>query len=264
MWIALPLLIVLWITLHVTLRRPPLGGPLLISHRGAAGLAPENTLKAIEEGIRQRAQIVEIDIRRSKDGKLVVIHDQRVDRTTDGHGEIGELTWDEIAALDAGKSFSPGFAGEQIPGLDDVLQRLSNQQVRLLIEVKDPERYPGIEKQLSDMLAKHEAQNHVLIGSFNHRWLREDFHDEAPGVSLVPIAEWLFAAPAMPAPGMVSIFWPAVLIDPTVVRRLRHKGYRVGVWTVDYPWLMRLLVWLGVDAVTTNRPDVWNRTVRRN
>ena len=153
MWIALPVLIALWLALHVILRQPPEGGCQLIAHRGAAGLAPENTLEAVREGIRQGASIIEVDIRRSADGRLVVMHDQTVDRTTNGHGDIGRLAWPDIAALDAGGKFSAEFAGAQVPLLDDVLQELSGHNVRLLIEVKAPEKCPGIEAQLRQVLA---------------------------------------------------------------------------------------------------------------
>ena len=114
--------------------------PIMISHRGAAGLAPENTLASIREAIGQGAQFIEVDVQRSADGVLVLMHDRTVNRTTDGRGTIRELTWDEISELDAGSSFSPEFTGEPVPSLDSVLGLIRKSPVNLVLEAKNPGR----------------------------------------------------------------------------------------------------------------------------
>ncbi|NMC78815.1 MAG: glycerophosphodiester phosphodiesterase, partial [Chloroflexi bacterium] len=91
--------------------------PMLFAHRGASADAPENTLAAFRLAVDENADGIELDAKLSADGQVVVIHDQSVDRTTDGHGRVGQLTLAQLKELDAGSSFSPGFAGERIPTL---------------------------------------------------------------------------------------------------------------------------------------------------
>jgi glycerophosphoryl diester phosphodiesterase len=118
----------------------------IIAHRGASGSAPENTLAAIELAIANKADMIEIDIHQTKDGKLVVIHDDKLDRTTTGKGKINELTLEEIKKHDAGSWFNTSFSNEKVPELKEVLE-LINGKCKLLIEIKGkPSDYSGLEK----------------------------------------------------------------------------------------------------------------------
>src|SRR5690348_10584821 len=95
----------------------------ILAHRGASGYAPENTHAAFELACQMRADAIETDFRLTRDGVLVLVHDERVDRTTDGSGSVSELTWEQLARLDAGAKFRPDFAGERIPRVDEFLDR---------------------------------------------------------------------------------------------------------------------------------------------
>src|SRR5919201_2276293 len=117
--------------------------PYLLAHRGASGYAPENTIAAFERALALRADGVETDLRASNDGVLVLMHDERVDRTTDGEGAVAVLTLDELRRLDAGGSYGPRFAGERVPTLDELLSRYGG-RLPLCLEVKQP----GIEARL--------------------------------------------------------------------------------------------------------------------
>src|SRR5919197_4354903 len=97
------------------------GRPLVVGHRGAMGYAPENTLASFELAVEQGADVVELDVHLSRDGQVVVIHDEQLDRTTDGRGLVGDRTLDELKRLDAGSWFDPRFAGQRIPTLHEVL-----------------------------------------------------------------------------------------------------------------------------------------------
>jgi glycerophosphoryl diester phosphodiesterase len=252
--IGIPLLLLaLWIGAHLLLRTPPRRPPYGISHRGAAAFAPENTLAGIREAIARGASHVEIDVQRTADGALVVLHDERVDRTTDGHGAVGELTLAELRALDAGK-------GERIPTLDEVLDLVAAAPIELVLEAKHPARYPGIDAQIAAALGRTDLEGRVLVISFDRRWLRR-FHQVAPGIDLGDLYVWKGPWEGERVARLVGVFWGSVLADPTLIWRAHRRGYEVGAWTIDRAWCMRLLLWLGVDAVTTNRPDLWARAI---
>lgn len=142
-----------------------------VAHRGASGHAPENTMGAFQKGFEMKADYIEIDVQMTKDGELVVIHDTTVDRTTNGTGKVGSLTFEEIRQLDAGSWFSEAYAGEKVPTFEEVIDAFRG-KVGILIELKSPELYPGMEKKIADALKErnmHRSNNgKVILQSFNH------------------------------------------------------------------------------------------------
>ena len=255
------LLIFVWALMHVVLRSQNESPPLMISHRGAAGLAPENTLAGISKAIEEGAQFIEIDVQRSSDGVLVVLHDQTVDRTTDGTGEIGSMTWSEISQLNAAAYFTDQDAAEQIPTLDSVLELMKTHQAILIIEGKDPQLYPGIGQQILAAVQKHGLEERVQVISFDHPWL-DQFRQLAPDIPLGYVSYYCGSGAKYPPDAFVDVFWGSVIADPTLVRRVHAGGRKVVVWTVDNPRLIKVLLWLGVDGITTNRPDLWRLVVK--
>lgn len=143
----------------------------IFAHRGARRKAPENTIPAYTKAL-ETAGIdgLEIDVHLTKDNQLVVIHDEKLERTTNGTGLVGDYTLAELQALDAGSYFGPEFAGTKIPSLDDVLTFLRVQHFHkiLLIEIKtDHVDYPGIEQRLLDEIAEYHVTYPVVYQSFN-------------------------------------------------------------------------------------------------
>lgn len=243
--------------LHLLFRPRESQPPFMIGHRGAAGLAPENTLAALKAGIAHGAKFVEVDVQRSSDGVLVVFHDDTLERTTNGHGLLREKTAAELVALDAGSWFGSNFAGERIPTLDEALQVTRAHGVTLVIEAKSPAEYPGIDRQLAQWIKTHDAAGEVIVISFDHVWLR-GFKQLMPDVPVGYV--WINREdePSDSLRGEVSdVYWWRPLLDPALVWRTRRQGFEMWVWTVDHVWAMRLLVWLGVRGITTNRPDLW-------
>ncbi|TJZ42808.1 glycerophosphodiester phosphodiesterase [Streptomyces piniterrae] len=169
--------------------------PLVIAHRGAAQHAPENTLAAVDAAHRRGLVWVENDVQRTKDGKLVVIHDTTLNRTTDvekvfpgrAPWRVGDFTAAEIARLDAGSWFGERFAGERVPTLADYLRRLDQNGQRLLLEIKAPRRYPGIEAQILRELRRRgwldraHVQGRLVVQSFCARCIKT-VHELAPQV----------------------------------------------------------------------------------
>ncbi len=250
-WYVLLVLIfplgLLWLFLHLLLRPKPAQQLFIIGHRGAAALAPENTLASVKEALRHRASHVEVDLQRTADEVLILMHDYSVKRTTDGHGRVKDLAWDQLKAL---HSF-----GEPVATLDQVLDFLVDKPVTLVVDVKAPGRFPGIERQLAAALDRHGMTDRTWVIAFDHYWL-ERLHQLAPAIRLGKTYIWMGPLGLAPPGRLVDVYWASVLADPTLVRRARAKGYRVVVWTVNNPWLMRLLFWLGVEGITTDRPDL--------
>ena len=133
-------------------------------------------MTAFAKGVEMGADFIELDVQMTKDGVPVVIHDNTVDRTTDGYGNITTYTLEELKSLDAGSWFSKEFAGERIPTFDEVLVELGG-KTNILIELKSPEYYPGIEEKVANALKEHNlvmANSHqIVIQSFNHESVKK-------------------------------------------------------------------------------------------
>lgn len=152
----------------------------ITGHRGAAGLAPENTLSAIREGMKYVDRI-EIDVHQSLDGEIVVMHDSRVNRTTNGAGFIKNMNWDEISKLDAGSWFAEKYIGEKVPKLSEVIDFVCPEKM-LLIEIKEGE-YPNIEENIVNIIKKKNVINKIIIQSFSTKILKK-IHKIEPSLKL--------------------------------------------------------------------------------
>lgn len=227
--------------------------PLVIGHRGAAGLAPENTLAGIDRALALGADGVEVDVHRSADGALVVIHDRSVQRTTDGRGDVAELSLAELRALDAGAWFDPAYAGERIPTLDEVLDRVASTDVLLFIELKTPQRYPGIEEQVLELVRARGLEERVHVLSFHKPTLR-GLVEREPGV--VASGLWRLVFPRREASlGVVNAWFRAYRARPRAVERAHRRGELAMAWVVNRTEDAAWLTALGIDGVTTDYPD---------
>ncbi|UNO40661.1 glycerophosphodiester phosphodiesterase family protein [Streptomyces sp. MST-110588] len=169
--------------------------PVRVAHRGASRMAPENTLAAVDAAHLNGFDWVENDVQRTYDGELVVMHDTTLNRTTDvekvfpgrAPWRVGDFTAAEIARLDAGSWFGKAFAGERVPTLADYLRRLDHNGQRLLLEVKSPQRYPGIEERIvrelreRGWLDRPHVRDRLIVQSFVTRSVRA-VHRAAPQV----------------------------------------------------------------------------------
>ncbi len=127
---------------------PDPGVPLVVAHRGASGIAPENTLPAIDKALLAGADFIEIDVQLTRDRQVVLMHDETVDRTTNGKGKIGEMTADQVAGLDAGSWFGAEFTGTKVPLLEEVVAHIGG-RTGLLIEIKKKKGFnEGIEEEV--------------------------------------------------------------------------------------------------------------------
>ncbi len=231
---------------------------MIIAHRGASGSAPENTLAAFRKAIEVGADWLELDVCTSRDGEIVVIHDDILDRTTSGSGKVRDHTLKELKRLDAGTWFGPRFAGEMIPTLAEVIALAKADGVGLVIEMK-PGRHlgRGFEERLVEALAAGGMLERSIVMSFDHAAVLRIRRIEPKLRTLLLVGRRtsarriLRAVRSHHADG-VSV--AALLLSKKLVRLFHEKGLLAVVWTVDSRAQMRRCIARGVDGITTNFP----------
>src|ERR687893_2126561 len=236
------------------------GWPANVAHRGLSARFPENTLAAFRTALEAGAGGLELDVRVTRDGHPVVMHDATVDRTTDGSGAVAGMTLAEVRRLDAGQS----DAGEPVPTLREVLTEFPGVSVN--VDIKDT-RLPGAEEIVLDMLRGAGATGRVLVASPSHHLLRRfrkvgggecdtgASRAEAGafgGLSLLRLER--LTRPAYAALQVPINYGPLPLVTPRFVRAAHSRGVRVDAWTINDAGQMRTLLDLGVDSIMTDRP----------
>ena len=253
--------------------------PLLVGHRGARAVAPENTLASFRRAWEDGADAVEMDVRLTADGAVVVIHDETVDRTTDGHGAVVEMSLEEVRRLDAGSWFDPAYAGERIPTLEEVLAWAQG-KVALLIELKYPRRRfrPDLVPAVLARLRGSGMEDEVAIISFEGEAIEQVRREAAslpagvmePDLFLQPVAAWMARRfPALTGWGAVRrlLLRPLALalrhgatmvlphsasLSTLLVDEAHRRGMPVspGGTRWDYP----AAIAMGVDTIAADNP----------
>jgi glycerophosphoryl diester phosphodiesterase len=221
--------------------------PKIIAHRGASVYAPENTLAAFELALELGADGIELDVMLSKDGKLVVIHDDTVDRTTDGTGRVKDLTLEELQSFNAG-------GHEKIPGLDEVFDLVGGKFL-INVELKNYRSlFDALPVEVAKLVEARGLQDSVLISSFNFINLPR-FRRHLPGVNL-----GLLTLPGQARYWIWRLFRYDALnpfyrdVNEALVTRLHARDRQINVWTCDDPDEIRRMAALGVDGIITNDP----------
>jgi glycerophosphoryl diester phosphodiesterase len=239
----------------------------VVGHRGAMGHCPENTMASFERGLDLGADWIELDVHLTADGALAVIHDESVDRTTDGHGLVKDHTLEELKLLDAGAWFSPAFAGQRIPTLDEVLVWARERGTVVDIEIKNaPIYYPGIEEAVVAALDRSAMTEQVIVISFDHaaaQRVKELDSRIATGVLYAgrPVDAGLGLARLAGADSLLPHWAYVTRAD---VQAAHAAGLSVAPWTTSDPNVLRSLVATGVDAIGTNHPDVLRAILEAN
>jgi glycerophosphoryl diester phosphodiesterase len=244
-----------------------------VGHRGAAALAPENTLAAFRAGMAAGADAVECDVHRTRDGALVLMHDADVSRTTDGSGDIGSLGLAELRSLNCAAQFSDGrFERQRIVTLGELLT-LTRGHCGVQIEIKVPKGtpYDGIEARVVDALHEHGAFDAAQVICFDGATLAR-VRALAPGLPLGLLASRAslptrlqddpagLAALAVDC-GAEFLSLDRQFVAPQHRQATRQRGLDLAVWTVNDPQEMQQFIRLGVDAITSDRPDVLRHVV---
>ena len=226
---------------------------LNIAHRGASAVFPENTLAAFRGAIEMGAHLCELDVQYTADHALVVIHDDTVDRTTDGTGAVANLMLTQLKRLDAGWLFrDKGRGGERISTLDEVFAATIG-RCGLNIELKTI----GCEREVAGLIRKWHAAETAMVSSFEYEALRT-LHKIDSNVRLAVLAEknpaeMLDEATRLHAYSVNPRF---DMVTPELCARAHALGLKILPWTVDVPELMRLLIEYGVDGIMTDHPDL--------
>ena len=250
-------------------------GPLVIAHQGGDGVWPGDTLYAFEKAVETGADVLEMDAHITKDGHIVLMHDEKVDRTTDGTGLIEEMTLDGLKQLDAaykwskdgGQTFPYRGLGIQVPTLDEVFGKFP--QMRYVIEIKLTKN--PIDKPICDLIRNFAMQKKVLIASFHDEAI-QNFRSTCPEVatsaSRGEVTKFVILGKVflsgLVAPGYQSIQPPydpgesynIPIMTRRFIREAHAKNIRVEPWTVDDPGLMQQYIEWGVDGIITDRPDL--------
>ena len=230
-----------------------------IAHRGFSAAAPENTLGAFNKAIELSSDMMECDVRRTKDGHIVVIHDATLDRTTNGTGAVADMSLAEIKELDAGSWLSPEFAGEHVPTLEEVLD-LAKGKCKLIVEIKEP----GLEDAVVDMINDREMHFEVLIASFYYRIgvRMPELDENILFVPLIHMAREVGEDEAVRLADEAAVVNGSVFgvnygaISPALAKATHMANMRLMAWTVDDEENMCRMVDAGVDMIASNKLDL--------
>ncbi|MGH3354092.1 MAG: glycerophosphodiester phosphodiesterase [Nocardioides sp.] len=247
---------------------------VVTAHRGASAYAPENTLAAFRLGIEQRAAWIESDVQATKDGELVLIHDTTLSRTTDveqrfpgrSPWKVKDFTLAEIKSLDAGSWFGEEYAGEQVPTLREMVEQVRFSRSGILMELKSPALYPGIEKQVAaefdsfpGYVRSAVAADRLAVQSFDFGSMKTytKIQSEVPvGLLGTPayadLDDYTWADQINPSHGS---------FDAGYVARVHALGMDIHSWTVNDPETMSAVLDRGVDGIITNNPDVLREVI---
>ncbi|MDN5514103.1 MAG: glycerophosphodiester phosphodiesterase [Pseudomonas sp.] len=245
--------------------------PLVIAHRGGMGLWPENTLFAFERAAALGVDMLEMDLHLSQDAKLVVIHDETLERTSNGQGPVAHYNLAELQALDAGykwtadggQSYPYRGQGTRIAALEEVFERFP--LIPKALEIKVPD--VGMEAVLCEMLATYDQLDRVIVASFHERSLQR-FRQLCPEVAtaggpvsvrLLLALNWLglsdLLSPSYPVLQIPQQHGGLNLATPRLVRNAQARGLQVHLWTINEQPNMRLLLEMGVNGLITDYPD---------
>ena len=230
-----------------------LNNSLICAHRGASGYAPENTLAAIRMAMEMGAGMCEIDVQQTADDHLVLLHDDSLERTTNGTGFLWQKTLAELKTYEAGSWFNSKFAGEPLPTLEEAMA-LVRGRMKLNIEVKLHGHERDVARLVVDTIRRKKFENECIVTSFGHQ-VADEIKTLAPELQVGYIFgredhhEGVFTGPV----DLLSANHH--LVDADFMQKARAAGKQVHAWTVNEKPLMRRLLTLGVDAIITNYPD---------
>lgn len=234
--------------------------PYVIAHRGASGYAPENTFAAFDKAVELKASYIELDVQMSADGELVVIHDPTINRTTNGAGAIKDLSLSEFKKFDAGSWFHPDFHAERIPTLKEVASRYSK-KIGMLIELKDPFLYPGIERRLVEELKKEklhkQKDNNVIIQSFDVSSIQK-LHTMLPNIpkGLLTLSRLQESHLRRLSSFIQYVNMHYAVDDSNYLNLLKEKGFKSFIWTINHKKGFISAANHGANGIITDYPDI--------
>lgn len=233
----------------------------IVAHRGSSKHFPENTMIAFQKAVEEKADCIELDVRLSKDGHLVVCHDATIKRTSNGNGRINDLTLKELKEYDFGSWKSEEFKGEQIPTLEEVLILLKDTDLLLNVEIKNgPIMQKGIEEKLLELINKYGFKERLLVSSFDHISLKKlyDLDQEINigfvfHINLINLFKYVKNTGIKPYSIHPNYFY----ITEEMIEEAHQQGIKVFAYTIDDVSLGKKYKAMGVDGMITNVPTAF-------
>jgi glycerophosphoryl diester phosphodiesterase len=231
--------------------------PHIFAHRGASGYAPENTMAAFQKALEMGADGIELDVHLSKDGHLIVCHDETLQRTTNGMGWIKDLTLEEIRQYDGGSWFGKVYQGEKVPLLEEVLDLIQPTKVLLNVEIKNGiVIYPGIERRVINLIRRYALEERTIISSFYHHSLVASKRIDPLIKTGVLYAVGWFEPWKYARKIQADALHPAYHnIDAAFVEACITYGVEINTYTVNEETDIKRLAEMGVTGIITNYPD---------
>ncbi len=233
--------------------------PAVIAHRGDKKHAPENTLAAFNLAVEKGADAIEFDVKLSADGQVIVLHDQTVDRTTNGTGDVSRLPFTALKDLDAGIWFSEQFRGQRIPTLDEVFEKVGK-RLNMNVELTNyATPRDDLVAKVVDLVKKHNLQDRTLFSSFLSRNLRKArmLLPEVPRELLTMSGLLGFWGRTFSWRSDYYALHPTLAdVNPALIDRVHATGKRIHVWTVNVEEDLLRMISLGVDGIFTDDPGL--------
>ncbi len=228
------------------------------AHRGFSGEYPENTMIAFEKAIEAGCEGIEMDVHFTKDGKLVIVHDELIDRTSDGKGFVKDYTYEELTKFDFSYTYKDKVGFCKIPALEEFMDLVHDKDIIINIELKTGIfSYPGIEQATYDLIKKYDMHDKVVISSFGHASvMRMKKIDPTIKCGFLTETGILDVGEYIKSHG-VECYHPlfAMLIDPELVKDIRSHGLEINTWTVNEEPYIEMLCDLKVEGIIGNYPD---------
>ncbi|MCR5416549.1 MAG: glycerophosphodiester phosphodiesterase [Pseudobutyrivibrio sp.] len=233
--------------------------PVVWAHRGASGYLPENTLEAFQKAVDMGADGIELDIHKTKDGQLVVIHDEKIDRTSDGTGYVKDYTLEELRRYNYNATMPDSCSHANIPTMREVFELIKPTKLSINIEIKTGiVFYEGIEEDIVALTKEYDMEDRVIYSSFNHYSIMKikEIDPEAKTGFL-----YMDGTLDMPEYGQkhgVNALHPALynVQYPNYVEDCHNRGLAINTWTVNSKKYMKMACDMGLDGIITNYPDV--------
>ena len=227
------------------------------AHRGASGYMPENTLMAFQKAVEMEADGIELDIQMSKDGEIVVIHDELINRTSDGKGLVKDYTFEELRRFNYNKKF-PEAGHADIPLMKEVFELIKPTPLTINIELKTGALdYDGIEEKIVRMTHEFDMNDRVIYSSFNHYSIQKIQSIDSSAKTAFLYSDGYMNMPEYAKLSHVDALhpWFYNLRYPGFMEEAHNNGLEVNVWTVNKDYEIRACMEYGVDAIITNYPD---------
>ena len=237
---------------------------LVLAHRGASGYAPENTMPAFEKAIEMGADGFELDVQMTKDGEIVVIHDETIDRTSDGKGWVKDYTLEELRKFNYNRTHKE-YEHADIPTMREVFELVKPTNLVINIEIKTGVVFYPIEEKLLALTKEYGMEDRVFYSSFNHYTVKK-IHELDPSTEV----GFLYGDGPIDMPQYgekhgVNALHPALynLQYPGFVEECKKRGLKLHVWTVNEEKYVKMCMDAGTDSVITNYPDMALRVLGR-